>query len=38
MPRLQFTDSAERDLVEIGTFIARDNPSYAACVKNSRGE
>jgi len=30
MPRLQFTDLAERDLLEIGTFIARDNPLYAA--------
>jgi len=28
--RLRFADGAERDLVEIGNFIARDNPSIAA--------
>ena len=29
MARLRFTESAERDLVEIGNFIARDNPAIA---------
>jgi len=28
--RLRFTESAERDLIEIGNFIARDNPTNAA--------
>jgi toxin ParE1/3/4 len=28
--RLRFTESAERDLVEVGNFIARDNPANAA--------
>jgi toxin ParE1/3/4 len=28
--RLRFTERAERDLVEIGDFIARDNPVAAA--------
>jgi plasmid stabilization system protein ParE len=30
MARLRFTESAERDLVDIGNFIARDNPANAA--------
>jgi len=30
VPKLRFTDQAERDLVEIGHFIARDNPANAA--------
>ena len=30
MARLRFTERAERDLVEIGDFIARDNPVAAA--------
>ena len=30
MAQLRFTDHAERDLVEIGNFIARDNPEAAA--------
>jgi toxin ParE1/3/4 len=30
MPQLRFTESAERDLVEIGNFLARDNPTNAA--------
>lgn len=30
MPRLQFAQQAERDLVDIGNFIARDSPINAA--------
>ena len=30
MPRLRITEHAENDLVEIGTFIAKDNPVNAA--------
>lgn len=30
MPRLRFSEHAERDLFEIGAFIARDNPAAAA--------
>ncbi len=30
MAQLRFTESAERDLIEIGNFIARDNPINAA--------
>ena len=30
MPRLRFTDHAERDLVEIGDFIGRDSAGNAA--------
>ena len=30
MAQLRFTESAERDLIEIGNFIARDNPTNAA--------
>jgi plasmid stabilization system protein ParE len=30
MAQLRFTESAERDLVDIGNFIARDSPANAA--------
>ena len=30
MAQLRFTESAERDLVDIGNFIARDSPASAA--------
>jgi toxin ParE1/3/4 len=30
MAQLRFTENAERDLVEIGNFIARDSPANAA--------
>lgn len=30
MSTLRFTEGAERDLVDIGNFIARDNPTNAA--------
>ena len=30
MAQLRFTESAERDLIDIGNFIARDNPATAA--------
>jgi toxin ParE1/3/4 len=30
MAQLRFTESAERDLVDIGNFIARDSPAGAA--------
>lgn len=30
MPQLRFTENAERDLADIGNFIARDNPINAA--------
>jgi toxin ParE1/3/4 len=30
MAQLRFTENAERDLVEIGNFIARDSPTNAA--------
>jgi plasmid stabilization system protein ParE len=30
MVQLRFTESAERDLLDIGNFIARDSPANAA--------
>jgi plasmid stabilization system protein ParE len=30
MAQLRFTESAERDLMDIGNFIARDSPANAA--------
>jgi toxin ParE1/3/4 len=30
MAQLRFTESAERDLMDIGNFIARDSPASAA--------
>jgi plasmid stabilization system protein ParE len=30
MAQLRFSDTAERDLIDIGNFIGRDNPAAAA--------